>query len=405
VTPKGGETFSDYRLVPPCTFSEERVPCDSCNRNFRSRSCFEKHKTNKLEGKTVCEKVQNCLVCNVCVTKKNHECFKPFCANCNQNMEINHLCYMQPLKNALPGADDVLFVFYDFEITQDTKISEMTKLHVPILVCLQQFCTACEMQVDYEQDCARCGRRQHSFFEDSVGDLLSYLCEPRPWCKKVVAITHNAKAFYAQFILDRAIFLKWTPELILNGLKVVSMKIHHIQFLDSVSYMPMPLRKLPEAFGLQASKSWFPHYFNTNANLDYVGAIPNIRYYGADEMSEGERREFMAWYNEQKVKVFDNRRMLEQYCQGNLTVLRQACRVFRREFLEIGNIEVFLEALAIASACNKVLRKKILKPETKGLILPGVYSANRRYSKKALMVFLHMERTDGCHIQHERNGR
>ena len=76
-------------------------------------------------------------------------------------------------------------------------------------------------------------------------------------------------------------------------------------------------------------------------------------------MSESERREFMAWYNDQKVKVFDNRRVLEQYCQDDATVLRQACRKFRREFLEIGNIEVFLEALTIASACNKVLRKKI----------------------------------------------
>jgi len=91
--------------------------------------------------------------------------------------------------------------------------------------------------------------------------------------------------------------------------------------------------------------------------------MPDIKYYGADAMSEGERREFMVWYNEQKVKVFDNRRVLEQYCQDDVTVLCQACRVFRREFLEIGNIEGFLEALTIASACNKVLRKKFLKPE------------------------------------------
>ena len=146
------------------------------------------------------------------------------------------------------------------------------------------------------------------------------------------------------------------------------MKIQNIQFLDSVSYMPMSLLKLPEAFGLQASESWFPHYFNTKANLDYVGPIPDIEYYGADEMSEGERREFMAWYNEQKLKVFDNMHVLEQYCRDDVTVLRQACRVFRREFLEIGNVEVFLEALKIASACNKVLRKKFLKPETIGLI-------------------------------------
>ena len=63
------------------------------------------------------------------------------------------------------------------------------------------------------------------------------------------------------------------------------------------------------------------------------------------------------------MKVFDSRRGLEQYCQDDVTVLREACRVFRREFLEVENIEVFLEALTIASACSKVLRKKFLKPE------------------------------------------
>jgi hypothetical protein len=30
--------------------------------------------------------------------------------------------------------------------------------------------------------------------------------------------------------------------------------------------------------------------------------------------------------------------------------------------MEIGNIDVFLEAATIASTCNKVLRKKFLKP-------------------------------------------
>jgi len=38
----------------------------------------------------------------------------------------------------------------------------------------------------------------------------------------------------------------------------------------------------------------------------------------------------MAWYNEQKLKVFDNRHVLEQYCQDDVTVFRQACRVLTR---------------------------------------------------------------------------
>jgi len=124
---------------------------------------------------------------------------------------------MAPLVNELPKSDKVLFVFYEFETTQDTRISDSATLHVSNLVYLQQFCSRCEIQADIDTDFERCGRRRHSFWEDPVGDLLSHLCEPRPWCDRVIAIAHNARGFDAQFILDRAIVLKWTPELILNG--------------------------------------------------------------------------------------------------------------------------------------------------------------------------------------------
>jgi hypothetical protein len=55
----------------------------------------------------------------------------------------------------------------------------------------------------------------------------------------------------------------------------------------------MSLRKLPEAFGLSVFKSWYSYYFNTKANLDYVGPLQDMKYFGADEMGEGER-EFMS---------------------------------------------------------------------------------------------------------------
>jgi hypothetical protein len=84
--------------------------------------------------------------------------------------------------------------------------------------------------------------------------------------------------------------------------------------------------------------------------LDYVGPITEIKYFDDDEMSAGERKDFMSWYDEQKDKFFDCRSVLEQYFQDDVTVLRQACQIFRRDFMEIGNIEVFLEAVTIASA-------------------------------------------------------
>jgi hypothetical protein len=89
----------------------------------------------------------------------------------------------------------------------------------------------------------------------------------------------------------------------------------------------------------------------------------------------------------QKFEIFDNRRVLEDYSQADVTVLRQACQVLRREFIEIGNIEVFIESITIASACNKVLRRRFLKPHTIGLIPAGGYTGNIKYSKKAIMLY------------------
>jgi len=48
---------------------------------------------------------------------------------------------------------------------------------------------------------------------------------------------------------------------------------------------------------------------------------------------------------ESEIRAFDNRHVLEPYCQDDVTVLRQACGVFRREFMQIGHIDVFVESI------------------------------------------------------------
>jgi hypothetical protein len=109
--------------------------------------------------------------------------------------------------------------------------------------------------------------------------------------------------------------------------------------------------------------------------------------YGAKEMSESERREFLSWYDNQKsaVAFFDNKRNLETYGQNDFTVLIKAYRVFRQELMQIGNIGVLLEAIKIAFTCIKVLRKRFLETDNKDLIPTCGYTGNVKYSKKALM--------------------
>jgi len=62
---------------------------------------------------------------------------------------------MRPFKDALHSdGDRVLYVFYDFETTQNTRYSDKATIHVPNLVCVQQFCSQCEGL----EDCGDCVR-------------------------------------------------------------------------------------------------------------------------------------------------------------------------------------------------------------------------------------------------------
>jgi hypothetical protein len=51
--------------------------------------------------------------------------------------------------------------------------------------------------------------------------------------------------------------------------KIFCIRMEHLLFLDSVSFLPMVLRKIPEAFGLTASKSWYPNNFK-NEGLTWI---------------------------------------------------------------------------------------------------------------------------------------
>ena len=96
-------TSLEKNALTACPHTDVLIPCEACNRTFRSQTCFDKHKTNKLEEKTVCEQKRNCANCNgLYVPTRTHECFKSFCDNCKKNREYGHLCYMAPLVNKLP---------------------------------------------------------------------------------------------------------------------------------------------------------------------------------------------------------------------------------------------------------------------------------------------------------------
>ena len=136
------QTCSPCMESPPCVATGARIPCADCGRHFRNRSCYANHKARLGNKKAVCERTRNCVTWGeLIVSGKPHECGKRYCDVCSANREGGHLCYMQPLKNVLPSSDGVLYVFYDFETTQNTRYSDTAKERVLNLVCIQQFCS------------------------------------------------------------------------------------------------------------------------------------------------------------------------------------------------------------------------------------------------------------------------
>jgi len=176
------QTYRDCLASPPCALSAVTIPCSECNRHFRNEAFFVNHKPSSSNNKSVFERRRICATCGARVTRGNHECNKRYCEICNKNRNVGHLCFIRTLKDVLPAnANNVLYVFYDFETTQIKMYSNTAKEHVPNLVCVQQFSASCEKTEDFSIDCDRCDRRRHTFSNDPKGDLLTHLCEPRPW--------------------------------------------------------------------------------------------------------------------------------------------------------------------------------------------------------------------------------
>ena len=126
------QTCSCCMACPPCVATSVRIPCADCDRHFRNQTCVANHRRRIGNKKSVCERKRQCGTCGeLVVSGKPHECGKRYCDMCSASREVGNLCYMQPLKNVLPLSDGVLYVFYDFENTQNIQYSETAKVHVP----------------------------------------------------------------------------------------------------------------------------------------------------------------------------------------------------------------------------------------------------------------------------------
>ena len=100
-------------------------------------------------------------------------------------------------------------------------------------------------------------------------------------------------------------------------------------FVDSLNFLKMPLSAFTKTFGLKTKKGFYPHFFNTPQNANYVGAMPDKSFFGPDTMTRATFQDFTVWYDQQEHRVWDNRAELISYCHADTRLLREGCLRFR----------------------------------------------------------------------------
>ena len=394
---------------PPCKPCKT-INCPACKRSFFGEGCLENHSKPRGNGKPPCHVIKFCETCcrvyNMVTNRKQHVCNEFFCRTCKCHHLSNTLCYMKPKKQCAKSSNAYAFVFYDIECRQDDLVVEKadTFLHVPNLLVSQTKCNQCLDEELAGGGCYACREGEIVFDgEDPVADFLDSLVSlSKKGFKEIICLAHNAKAYDNHFLLRCMIDkMKWDPKVIMCGAKLICMSFGALKFLDSLNFMPMPLSKLPSAFGLGENicKGYFPHFFNTKRNANYVGPMPPVETYGVSQMNRAEKAKFITWYDEMSSSVFDMKNEIRKYCVQDVNILRLACLKLRKMFISLNDVDPFREAITIASACMVVFRKNHLREKTIGILPPGGYRWAEVQSKKAIQWILFEEVERGIKIQ------
>nr|XP_042913168.1 probable DNA polymerase [Parasteatoda tepidariorum] len=196
-----------------------------------------------------------------------------------------------------------------------------------------------------------------------------------------------------------------TPDVIPNGSCVMSI-FHNalkIRVIDSLNFLAMPLAKLPACFGLtELTKGFFPHLFNTSENQNYVGTLPSEEFYSPDSMKSDVRKSFLEWHKERKNDVFDFAKEILAYCRSDVDILRRCCLEYRKELLNIANVDPF-RYITIASSCMAIYRNSHLQPNTIAMVPVNGYSTNVKYSPDSIRWLDFIAKQENIFIQHALN--
>ena len=175
-------------------------------------------------------------------------------------------------------------------------------------------------------------------------------------------IAHNQAGYDGRFILQWCLNRGMHPtKFIRQGSRIMYMefKKFHIRFVDSLHFFLEPLKNLSTTYNIDTLKGFFPHFFNTIENQDYIGQVPSEDTFGVRNMdSDIYSKEFKPWYKQlvaNNKNDWNFREEMIKYCRADVELLGKAVLRFRQMFKQKLDIDPF-RYVTLASLCMAIFR-------------------------------------------------
>lgn len=189
---------------------------------------------------------------------------------------------------------------------------------------------------------------------------------------------HNLAKFDVIFLLKYLVKLGKIEPIIHND-KIISIKLkygekenYQIEFKDSYLILLASLLKLGKGFGIKDIKTIFPYLFVNKNNLDYIGKVPDLKYFGNKTDSND--------YNKYKSNFKNNWSLKDEaikYCELDCISLYQIIEKFNELIFDLfsANIHKYptLPSLAFAIFRSCFMKEKNI-PQLSGKIEKDIRS-------------------------------
>lgn len=194
---------------------------------------------------------------------------------------------------------------------------------------------------------------------DSISDKTKYFkSKAKKAVKDIIIFSFNGSRFDNMLIYNELHDLNKSTQYVFADNSIKQIKYNNITILDIQLFYNDKLCNVAECFKLKISKSVFPYSFPKEDNLNYIGEVPQLKFWNSeDDMNE---------YIKENGNTFDLENYTKKYCILDCKLTYQIARLHLNQCVGIENDKFFNTALKSTGASlamalfQQVFQKKIL---------------------------------------------